>query len=200
MAYLARTTPRDPISTVLQEFDTLVRSAFEEITKAKLTTEQCLQAFLPRTEGGLGMRSIYTHADAAYVPSRSATYAKCAAVSPTHAWEAEEIQSHLYDATVRLNADGAAYPLGSTPDDMRQQKLSTQLEEHGFKSLLSAADQFGKAHIKSHQCGTSDWMGAMPDNGLDTHTLRRGSYLATNRINYPCTSGFLVAAYLCRLA
>ena len=107
MAYLARTVPRAAIEGPLREFDRLVREAFGAVTGVRATQEQWEQAAMPHAKGGLGIRSVLAHADAAYVALRSVTHDKCIAIVPNHTWEADGTSTELRQAIDRLNQDGA---------------------------------------------------------------------------------------------
>ena len=128
MAYLSRTTPRDLIAGHLKEFDALSKSTFEAISNIAVTERQWLQAKLSPSKTGLGMRSLYEHADASYVASRSQTHDSCTAIVNSHIWEAEDEASPLNKAMKRLNEDhgmGLAYDM---PQPIRQQTLSAQID------------------------------------------------------------------------
>ena len=103
MAYLTRTTPRDLIAGHLKEFDTLYKATFEAILAIVVTERQWMQAKLSSSKAGLGMRSLYEHADASYVASRSQTHDSCTAIVSSHKWEADDKTSPLNKAMRRLN-------------------------------------------------------------------------------------------------
>jgi hypothetical protein len=183
MAYLTRTTPREPIATALRAFDSIIRQTFEEITNARLTEDQWAQAVLPLSKGGLGFRSAFDHADAAYVTSRSATHSFCVAIAQTHTWEATEGGSYLQQAIDRLNVQGATYPKADTPSIATQQRVSMEIDSRKVEYITNNSDEYGKAHLKAQMSGAAEWMRAIPDRGLDTLLSNRDiSYAIRSRL------------------
>ena len=152
MAYLSCTTPRDLIAGYLKEFDALSKTTFEAISNIAVTERQWLQAKLSPSKTGLGMRSLYEHADASYVASCSQTHDSCTAIVNSHIWEAEDEASPLNKAMKRLNEEhgmGLAY---DTPQPIRQQTMSAQIDAITYRQLVDRArDNYDKAHLKAQK-------------------------------------------------
>ena len=174
MAYLSRTTPGDLIAPQLREFDTLKKATFEAITAVAVNDRQWRQAALSSSKAGLGMRSLYDHADASYVASRAQTHDTYVAAVSGHAWEAADADSQLAKAIGRLNADhGAAIPL-DRPQPVRQQTLSSRIDAGAYRQLLeSSTDEYERAHLKAQEAAGAEWLLAIPSDGLDTHLSNR---------------------------
>ena len=147
---MTRTTPRDHIAEHLKEFDNLYKATFEAISTIAVSERQWMQAKLSSSKAGLGMRSLYEHADASYVASRSLTHDSCIAIVSSHKWEAEDETSPLNKAMRRLNEHygvGLAY---DSPQPVRQQTMSSQIDATAYRKLVdSAQNTHDKAPLKS---------------------------------------------------
>ena len=86
MNYLARTTPATHCSEALEYFDLQVRQTFVEVSGLPLGDGQWEQATVSTRQGGLGLRSAASTADAAYLGSRWGTHKFCAHVREGWAW------------------------------------------------------------------------------------------------------------------
>mgnify|MGYP001827210461 CR=1 FL=1 len=75
--YLARTTPQRHCLEALQQFDAAMQDAFCTSTGFTLHPLAWEQATMPTKQGGLGLRSAASVADAAYIGSRLATRKRC---------------------------------------------------------------------------------------------------------------------------
>jgi hypothetical protein len=69
LAHIARCCPPDQVSAQLAVFDDAVMRCLEESTGIELSGQARLQAQLPLSEGGMGLRSLQRHAPAAYISS-----------------------------------------------------------------------------------------------------------------------------------
>ena len=67
--YLLRTTPCTEHSGVLREFDAVTRSALNDLLGTVLSNSSYLQATLPVSASGLGLRNSFDHSSAAYSAS-----------------------------------------------------------------------------------------------------------------------------------
>ena len=85
LSYAMRVTPPDAHTAALQEFDSRVRAALEQIGELQLGETAWRQASLRTAMGGLGLRSTALHATSAYVASVSSSTAACIALSSQYA-------------------------------------------------------------------------------------------------------------------
>ena len=81
--HLSRTTPLAHCEAGLLAFDAGMRAAFQRLVGCSLDSTSWRQAMLPLRCGGLGLRPSAAVADAAYLGSRVATAARCAALWPS---------------------------------------------------------------------------------------------------------------------
>ena len=103
IVHLARTTPKEFIEPLLKRFDGLQRKALERIVGLSLTDAQWTQAQFPvlpnptrevaKAGAGLGLRSSWKHAYAAYVSSRRTTRTDCEALYQNCIWDAAPTMS-----------------------------------------------------------------------------------------------------------
>jgi hypothetical protein len=152
----------------LADFDARVRACFEGFSGLHPNATQWRRAVLAVRNGGVGLRRVADHAAAAWLASRSATHARCAAIDPDHLWEVDQPASASAAAVRALNAvlpePGRITP--SVPTPIGQRELSQALEEVEAAALLAPSgglDARARAHLRLvRQPGAGAWLTAMP--------------------------------------
>ena len=132
----------------------------------ELTPRACSQAQLGLKYGGLGLRSLNSHAQAAYIASLSTS------LTPIH--PSELTMQHLCDAITVFNGKVACceqLSVESVQDaSHHQHKLSSAIEKAGFFSLLDGASTVDKARLLAISAPQAHaWLRAQPSPklGLD---------------------------------
>ena len=171
LLYTLRTAPCYQ-SILLSSFDCLQRSLLESICNIHLTDSAWLQASLPATFGGLGVRSAVMLAPSAFLASA----AGCASLSQVILPE----RLHNQDSNVCTEAMLAwssaspvavVSPTGS--DATRQKFWDLPIIEGHFESLLATADSRGRARLlASKQKESGAWLTSPPVSALG---LRMGN-------------------------
>ena len=136
-----------------------------------LTGEAWDQAGLCTSEGGLGIRHVHLHADAAYVASLVATASRCQELDPHYAfatWGPYNSAIAAFNQQVSP-ADHVALPV---PPTFRQQLLSRALDRVTALRLGSAGQ--GREAFRAHfqlqrQPHAGSWLQAPPCEALGLH-------------------------------
>ena len=84
MVFSIRAVPASFHREALQSFDAAVRACFEQFTCLHPDEEQWTQAGLSTDVGGLGLRSLAKHSDAAFLASRTSCLELCRQLDPEH--------------------------------------------------------------------------------------------------------------------
>ena len=167
LAHLARSIPPTAASLeTFARFDDDVLHCLECSLEIELTSRACSQAQLGLKYGGLGLRSLTTHALAAYIASLSTS------LTPIH--PSELTMQHLCDAITVFNGKVACceqLSVASVQDaSHHQHKLSSAIEKAGFLSLLDGASTVDKARLLAISAPQAHaWLRAQPSPklGLD---------------------------------
>eukprot|EP00973_Karenia_brevis_P026623 3673487-Karenia_brevis.AAC.1 len=75
------------IRLFIEQFDSELRGAFEEVVGLVLSDEQWAQSTLGIKSSGMGICSAARIADAAYLASRAQAYEHCVTLDGTHRWD-----------------------------------------------------------------------------------------------------------------
>ena len=162
--HLARSIPPTTASLVaFAKFDDDVLHCLECSIEIELTPRACNQAKLGLKYGGLGLRSLAMHPQAAYIVSLSTSLTP---IQPS------ELSMHrLCDAIMVFNGKVACCEQLSVEDvlaiSQHQHKLSSAIEKAGFLSLHDGASTVDKARLPAPQAHA--WLRAQPSPklGLD---------------------------------
>ena len=148
------------------KFDDDVLHCLECSVEIELTPRACNQAKLGLKYGGLGLRSLAMHAQAAYIASLS--------TSLTPIQPSELTMQRLCDAIMVFNGKVACCEQLSVEDvlatSQHQHKLSSAIEKAGFLSLLDGASTVDKARLLAISAPQAHaWLRAQPSPklGLD---------------------------------
>jgi len=153
MVYSVRVVPASFHADALQTFDAQVRACFEQFTCLHPDDTQWAQATLGTDSGGLGLRSLAKHSNAAFLASRSACLDLCKDLDPAHVFESQD--------RTGLSPERAAFDAynSSVNDDKRlpsvasgrlsQKELSKAVDQRAFGQLscASSASQSRRAHL-----------------------------------------------------
>ena len=176
LAHLARCTP--PTSAVLEllaNFDNDVLHCLEQCTELQLTPMASRQAQLSFRHGGFGLRSLFSHATAAFIASASISLS--GAFPPTTEF------THLQSAIAMFNqqvTEGEALTMVSVLlSPPRQHLLSEKVEKLALSSLLHNATTATKARLLAESVPQAHaWLRTVPSPGLglalepdETHIL-----------------------------
>ena len=136
--YYIRTIPPSLVKEAALSFDNCVRSCFQSIISSNLSDNQWMQCILDLKHGGLGLRKVSEHTNAAYIASviansstikdhicRNAPSGECA-----HLKKAVED----YNLTVGLS-DGLCTTF---PVVVTQKKLSSTIDDMNYKTLFQS--------------------------------------------------------------
>ena len=84
LLYSIRVVPSHVHAQALHGFDAQVRACFEQFTCLHPEGDHWTQATLPTSSGGLGLRSVAQHSNAAFLASRTSCYELCRELDPAH--------------------------------------------------------------------------------------------------------------------
>ena len=176
MDYIARTTPLDSCKSALERFDSGSRACFEHVIGISTSDSQWAQAALPSRHSGLGLRSAYFHADAAYVASRASTAVLC-----NNIWTemTASTDDWLHDSVARINArvpDVSCHlSVGDGLENFpRQQVISDRLARAEMERLQQNVSPYDKARINAYSApGVGRWLSLAPSRTLDKHLSSR---------------------------
>ena len=84
LLYSIRVVPSHFHAQALHGFDAQVRACFEQFTCLHPEGDHWTQATLPTSSGGLGLRSVAQHSNAAFLASRTSCYELCRELDPAH--------------------------------------------------------------------------------------------------------------------
>eukprot|EP00731_Ephydatia_muelleri_P031367 Em0022g881a len=167
LAHLARSIPPTIASLeAFAKFDDEVLHCLECSVEIELTPRACNQAKLGLKYGGLGLRSLAMHAQAAYIASLS--------TSLTPIQPSELTMQRLCDAIMVFNGKVACCEQLSVEEvlatSQHQHKLSSAIEKAGFLSLLYGTSTVDKARLLTISAPQAHaWLRAQPSPklGLD---------------------------------
>ena len=191
IAFALRSVDTTNHQDLLKRFDEAVRTALEGILGSPLTHAQWLQASLPISQGGLGLRLASNHASAAYLSSVSAAsplvqeirqrqdredlqddHISLPSTTPPSLRAAmQELQTHLGDPLTYEEVASSS-----------QKSLSYLVDANSAACLLEeTVDVREVARLKCvAREGAGDWLCALPCKSLGLH-LRRSEFVAAAR-------------------
>ena len=210
MVYSLRVVPPSFQREALQSFDDQVRACFEEFTCLHPDDRQWTQATLSTDSGGLGLRCLSKHADAAHLASRSRCFELCRQLDPAHTFETTDALDHnatpesvalrSYNSSVN---DDDQVPTAST-GDLTQKQLSSAIDKRTHAQLMAqgCATQVQRAHLSLLSAsGAGLFLQATPSKtahldmepALFIATLRRWLRMpfAEQDVECPCCDGVL---------
>ena len=103
LLYSIRVVPSHFHAQALHGFDAQVRACFEQFTCLHPEGDHWTQATLPTSSGGLGLRSVAQHSNAAFLASRTSCYELCRELDPAHTLQSTD---GSVPAPERVAADG----------------------------------------------------------------------------------------------
>eukprot|EP00731_Ephydatia_muelleri_P034760 Em0075g13a len=151
LVHVARSTPPSLALDELHAFDEQVRCTFTECQAIDTTDSSWMQAQLSLSRGGLGLRSLAHHSNAAFIASISTA----GLASPSDNFLADAVNS--YNRCVPPESAIDINSLTSSP--CRQHTLSAALENIQFNSLFSQSSVVSSPHA-------SAWLSVVPSPGL----------------------------------
>ena len=159
LVHVARSTPPSLALDELHAFDEQVRCTFTECQAIDTTDSSWMQAQLSLSRGGLGLRSLAHHSNAAFIASISTA----GLASPSDNFLADAVNS--YNRCVPPESAIDINSLTSSP--CRQHTLSAALENIQFNSLFSQSSVADKARLLSVSSPhASAWLSVVPSPGL----------------------------------
>ncbi|KAL5468738.1 hypothetical protein EMCRGX_G029849 [Ephydatia muelleri] len=141
LAHRARATPPSLSIKALELFDIDVRHCFSQYTAVDTSDEAWLQAQLSLSRGGLGLRSLSSHAAAAYIASLcSSDFGSLSSL-------------HLTSAIGKFNS-----------------ALSAKIDDTQFNQLFNSSSLADRARLLSISSPhASSWLSVVPSEGLGLH-------------------------------
>ena len=150
LMYSIRTTPAISQSTGLRNFDSAVFGAFSSLTQLYPREVDWNRAQWCTSAGGLGLRSVVDHADAAFAASISSTLPLQAAIFPR--MSADDVMTAApYQAALAALQPKLPAPLHAklaSGEGVTQKLLSKSLDTAALESCL--ADPSMATHMKAH--------------------------------------------------
>ena len=163
LVHLARTTPPSLSRAALQLYDQDVRRCFSSCTAVDTSDAAWRQSMLGLSKGGLGLRSLYHHAPAAYIASVCSS------------GFGSQTNPHLCSAVAYFNSNVPpdkvlqVDSILSAPS-VSQKKLSSMLDTHMFNLLLEDSSTADRARLLSvSSAHASSWLSVVPSEGLGLH-------------------------------
>ena len=152
MVFSPRPVPPSYHSAAVASFDDQVRACCEEFTCLHPDDGQWAQATFSTNNGGLGLRSLAHHSDAAFLASRTSCLELCQQLDPAHTLESPPDSASLPPERAAFNSynqvvnDGDQLQrLGS--EKLSQKKLSEAVDKRSFAQLRSTACRSRRAHL-----------------------------------------------------
>ena len=162
LAHLARATPPSLSIKALELFDIDVRHCFSQCTAVDTSDEAWLQAQLSLSRGGLGLRSLSSHAAAAYIASLcSSDFSSLSSL-------------HLTSAIGKFNSSVSPSDVVSVESFAQrppiQKALSAKIDDFQFNQLFNSSSLADRARLLSISSPhASSWLSVVPSEGLGLH-------------------------------
>eukprot|EP00731_Ephydatia_muelleri_P025227 Em0017g310a len=162
LAHLARATPPSLSIKALELFDIDVRHCFSQCTAVDTSDEAWLQAQLSLSRGGLGLRSLSSHAAAAYIASLcSSDFSSLSSL-------------HLTSAIGKFNSSVSPSDVVSVESFAQrppiQKDLSAKIDDFQFNQLFNSSSLADRARLLSISSPhASSWLSVVPSEGLGLH-------------------------------
>jgi len=161
--HLLRTVPLNVLRSFLEHFDANLRNCLSRILQCSLPDDSWRQASLPFRLGGLGLRSSYHSASAAFIGSCNSIRLLA---SQLLSQDFDDITFPAEDQAVALFSECSS----ATIDPCAKQcDLQAVLDHHFYDDLLASANIRDQARLTalSHSSGTcSGWLKAIPQSSL----------------------------------
>ena len=174
IVYSARVVPPNKHRDATASFDAAVRDCFERFSCLHPDADQWLQATLGTESSGLGLRSMASHAGAAFLASRSACTPLCQEIDPQHTFFTDSLPSPEREAIDSHNArvnDGSQLS-ATAVTDWQQKDLSQALDKRVFMQLTDASScsLARRAHLNLVRAsGAGLWLHALPSKNCGLH-------------------------------
>ena len=162
LAHLARATPPSLSIKALELFDIDVRHCFSQCTAVDTSDEAWLQAQLSLSRGCLGLRSLSSHAAAAYIASLcSSDFSSLSSL-------------HLTSAIGKFNSSVSPSDVVSVESLAQrppiQKALSAKIDDFQFNQLFNSSSLADRARLLSISSPhASSWLSVVPSEGLGLH-------------------------------
>ena len=174
MVFSTRVVPPNKHHDAAVSFDAAVRDCFERFSCLHPEADHWLQATLSTESGGLGLRSMASHAGAAFLASRSACAPLCREIDPQHTFFTDSLPSPervaISDYNARVN-EGAQLS-ATAVTDWQQKDLSHVLDKRVFMQLMDAnhTSLARRAHLNLVcASGAGLWLHALPSKSCGLH-------------------------------
>ena len=165
-----------------------MRAALEGILGSPLSSSQWLQASLPYSQGGFGLRLARSHGSAAYIASVSASQPL---VQEIRRGQTGVNQEEEQDNTNQLPSAAALEDLNSLLGDPLTMEEVTNLTQRELSALVDSAaasrllqETVEERELARLRClrreGAGDWLCALPSKALGLH-LRRSEFVAAGK-------------------
>ena len=164
MAYSMRCSPPTAQQTAFAGFDSLVHRCLSSFTGLHLTDEQWQQATRGLRHAGLGLRSVHSHAPAAFLASLGGCAHKCQELDPNYPTDLGT-SPEACGAVAAFNAQlpQAAHVTLSAALGKRQADLSHLLDAAGWEAQLASSSAMAKAGLLSEaEPGGRAFLTALP--------------------------------------
>ncbi len=152
MMYAMRTTRPEWASSVMQDFDSIIRETLESTLGSAIDDESWRQAQLSTSSGGLGLRSADAHATAAFLASSTCSAELCQKIDPGFTWNESGLGTvaRQYNASVPATKWVAVDQQPSEGEGgLKQSDLSEALEDAQFASLKAQGSTEDKARLEA---------------------------------------------------
>ena len=164
LAHLARATPPSESLSIkaLELFDIDVHHCFSQCTTVDTSDEAWLQAQLSLSRGGLGLRSLSSHAPAAYIVSLcSSGFSSLSSL-------------HLTSAIGEFNSSVSSSNMVSVESLAQQppiqKALSAKIDDFQFNQLFNSSSLADRARLLSISSPHAlSWLSVVPSEGLGLH-------------------------------
>lgn len=167
--YLIRSSPAWIHSVFINRFDSIIRSTLEKILNIKMDNKIWIQASLPTSRGGLGIRQLKDIALPAFLSSSFGTVNLVSQILHT---SDENIICHLHEAVESWNVLNNSSPTNTSHQKHWDNINVTRI----FNDELNFPDQFNKARLLALQCNESNaWINVIPSKQI-------GTFLDNNQI------------------
>ena len=186
--YTLRTTDPSTLQCLWREFDSMTRESLDRILGVPLNSTQWLQAQLPVSLGGVGLKSAEDHSSAAYVSSKVASRDLMAQILKQPDEDSSPRLSALLltllsakqgeEATVE-NLSGVAQKATSLKIDLcKHQRLTEQVANLGTQRDKARLASLGLPH-------SGDWLNVIPSPSLGLH-LRTPEWITSAKYRLGC--------------
>ena len=183
--HLLRTIPPGCVDSELLRFDDNLRHSLSSICNASISDQSWLQATLPCSLGGLGLRGAYRASSAAFLGCCISSFALCSQLLSAYSGSSISISSIPGKelAISCLSALLSGTPIMEVPASQfseAQRLYQFQLDTCQSSSLLSSCSLRDQARIRaisSHPCASA-WLRAIPSVSLGL-TMSRQEFVCS---------------------